>query len=169
MLEVWKEPLISKLPQSDSEEDRDITTARRASGEKTNQHGYTDNKENIDDQESEEKEPRRAKPTAGDMCKANRKQREQMRSETVGTISEISSRLQPHRILSQSDTGCHCDVQGVMIHNRKPHTVPESPRTDAVAQQGYWSDLRADTGTIIKPRQRTQSLAKKFGFSLDTM
>ena len=30
MLKVWKEPLISNLPQSDSDEDRDITTARRA-------------------------------------------------------------------------------------------------------------------------------------------
>ena len=69
MLEVVKEPPISKLPQSDSEEDRDTTTARSASGEKTNQHGYTDNKENIDDQESEGKEPRRAKPTAGRRAK----------------------------------------------------------------------------------------------------
>ena len=106
MLEEVKEPPISKLPQSDSEEDRDITTARRASGEKTNEYGFTDNKENIDDQESEEKEPRRAKSTTGKESKC----------EVKHLVRYLKThRDSNHRIRSQSDTGCHCDVQGVMM------------------------------------------------------
>ena len=91
MLKVVKEPPISKLPQSDSEEDRDITTARRASGEKTNQHKFSDNKENIDDQESEEKEPRRAKPTAGRRAKPT------AGKESKCTVKQLVRYLKIHR------------------------------------------------------------------------
>ena len=148
MLEVWKDLPISKLPQSDSEEDRVKTTARRASGEKTNQHGCSDNKENIDDQESEGKEPRRAKPTAGRRAKptAGRRAKPTAGKESKCTVKQLVRYLkihrdfQPHRIRNQSNIGCHCDVQGVMMYNRKPQTVPESPRTDAVVQQGTAKD-----------------------------
>ena len=99
MLEEWKEPLISNLPQSDSEEDRDTTTARRASGEKTKQHGYTDNKENIDDQESEGKEPRRAKPTAGRRAKpsAGRRAKPTAGKESKCAVKQLVRYLKIHR------------------------------------------------------------------------